>query len=208
MRYQLMTGQTEKKKIDYNPEISSADKLLAMWKKGYKYLGFFSKIWSHEYLLSLRERQQTKLSGPRVQSPDTANVGDVVLIKDDLPRGSWRLGRIQELIKSRDGRFLSARVLLASNKIIGKSLNLLYPIECLATKMNRESQNQSKQQTADKQNVAGVQIDRVDSGDRDSVKPKRLAASTARDRIREQLSNEQNHWGGSVADPANILLNC
>ena len=40
--------------IDYNPEISSADKLLATWKKGLKYSGSFWKIWSHEYLLSLR----------------------------------------------------------------------------------------------------------------------------------------------------------
>ena len=47
--------------IDCNPEISSADKLLATWKKGLKYLGFFWKIWSHGYLLSLREGQQTKL---------------------------------------------------------------------------------------------------------------------------------------------------
>ena len=57
------------------------------------------------------------------------------------------------------------------------------------------------------QNVAEVQIDRVDSGDRDSGMLKRLAASTARDRIREQLSNEQNHLGGSDANPANIILN-
>ena len=147
--------------IDYNPEISSADKLLATWKKGLKYLGSFWKIRSHEYLLSLRERQQTKLKGPRVQSPYRANVGDVVLIKDDLPRGRWRLGRIQELIKSRDGQCRSARVLLASNKVIDRPLNILYPIKCLATKMNRDSQNQSKKQTPDKQNVAEVQIDRV-----------------------------------------------
>ena len=66
-------------------------------------------------MLSLRERQETKMKGPRVQSPYTANVGDVVLIKDDLPRGSWRLGRIQELIKRRDGQCRSGRVLLASN---------------------------------------------------------------------------------------------
>ena len=66
-------------------------------------------------------------------------------------------------------------MLLASNKVIGRPLNLLYPIECQATEMNRGSQNQSKQQTADKQNVAKVQIDRVDSGDRDSGRPKRLA---------------------------------
>ena len=142
-------------------------------------------------MLSIRERQQTKLREPRVQSPYTANVGDVVLIKDDLPRGSWRLGRIQELIKIRDGQCRSARMLLASNKVIGRSLNLLYPIECQATEMKRDSQNQSKQQTADKQNVAEVQIDRVDSGDRDSGRPKRLAASMAKDRIRDKLSDEQ-----------------
>ena len=59
--------------------------------------------------------------------------------------------------------------------------------------MNRDSQNQSKQQTADKQHVAEVQIDRLDSDDRDSERPKRLGANIARDRIREQLSNEQNH---------------
>ena len=77
-------------------------------------------------------------------------------------------------------------MLLASNKVIGRPLDLLYPIEWQATEMNRDSQNQSKQQTADKQNVVEVQIDRVDSGDRDSGRPKRSVASTARDRIREQ----------------------
>ena len=84
-------------------------------------------------------------------------------------------------------------MLLVSNKVKGRPLSLLYPIECQATEMNRDSQNQSKQQTADKQNVAEVQIDRVDSEDRDSGRPKRLGASTARDRLREQLSNKQNN---------------
>ena len=125
--------------------------------------------------------------------PCTANVEDVVLIKDNLPRDSWSMGRIQELIKSRDWQCRSARVLLASNKVIGRPLSLLYPIECQAKEMNRDSQNQSKQQTADKQNVAEVQIDRVNNSDRDSGRPKRLTASTARVRIREQLSNVQNH---------------
>ena len=49
-------------------------------------------------------------------------------------------------------------------------------------------------------------MDRVDNGDRDSGRPKRLTANTARDRIRKQLSNEQTHRGGCVADPANIIL--
>ena len=78
--------------LDYNPKISSTDRLLATRKKGLKHLSSFWKVWRDDYLVSLRERQQIKLKQPRVQSPFTANVGDVVLIKDDLPRGNWRLG--------------------------------------------------------------------------------------------------------------------
>ena len=79
---------------DYNPEFSSADTLLVTWEKGLKHLSSFWKIWRNKYLLSLRERQQIKLKQPKVQSSVTANMGDVVLIKDDLPSGSCRLGRI------------------------------------------------------------------------------------------------------------------
>ena len=50
----------------------------------------------------LKERSQNKLKEARVLSSFTSNVGDVVLIKDGLPRGRWRMGRIHELIKSRN----------------------------------------------------------------------------------------------------------
>ena len=112
----LITTGDDTYDTDYNPEFSSADTLLVKWKKGLKHLSSFWKIWRDEYLLSLRERQQIKLKQPRAF---TANIGDVVLIKDDLPRGSWRLGRIQELIKSRDEHIRSARVCLPTGKIIG-----------------------------------------------------------------------------------------
>ena len=96
-------------------------------------------------MLSLRERQQIKLKQPRVQSSFTANIGDVVLIKDDLPRGSWRLGRIQELIKSRDGHIRSARVCLPTGKIIGRPLSILFPKE-----------RRGKESSIDSQFVVGV----------------------------------------------------
>ena len=65
-----------------------------------------------------------------MKSPYSAAIGDIVLIKDDLPRGSWRVGRIAEVLKSEDGEIRSARVTLPSNKVLGRLLNLLYPIEC------------------------------------------------------------------------------
>ena len=76
----------------------------------------FWQIWRNDYLLSLRERIQTKLKEARVQLPFLAKVGDVVLIKDELPRGSWRKGKIQELVQSGDLRIRSAKVLLPSGK--------------------------------------------------------------------------------------------
>ena len=57
-------------------------------------------------------------------------MGDVILIRNNLPRGSWGMGRIHELNNSKDGQIRSAKVLLPSKKIIGRFLNVLYPIEC------------------------------------------------------------------------------
>ncbi|MCG8078743.1 MAG: hypothetical protein JAY75_21215, partial [Candidatus Thiodiazotropha taylori] len=89
---------------DFKPDNSSADRLILTWKKGLKHLKSFWNIWRDDYLLSLRERSQVKLKAPRIKSSHAANIGDVVLIKDELPRGSWRMGRVRELIKSRDGQ--------------------------------------------------------------------------------------------------------
>ena len=74
-----------------------------------------------------------KLREPRVKSPFKANVGDVVLIKDKLSRGTRRIGRIKEPIMSRDEQVRSAQFMLPNNKTIGRPINLLIPIECLLT---------------------------------------------------------------------------
>ena len=81
---------------DYNPNVTSAERLLVTWKKGLRHLDSFWKIWRNDYLLSLRERSQTTLKEARSKSKSSykTNVGDVILIKDDLQRGSWILGRI------------------------------------------------------------------------------------------------------------------
>ena len=69
------------------------------------------------------------------------SVGDVTLIKDDLPRGTWRMGRIKELVNSRDGEVRSAEIVLPNNKVIGRPLNLLFPIECPTTKAKESLQS-------------------------------------------------------------------
>ena len=85
----------------FSPKVNPAEILIRTWKKGLKHLEKFWRVWRDDYLLNLRERSQTNLKSPRVQSASTAKVGHVVLIKDNLPRGCWRIGRIDELVRSR-----------------------------------------------------------------------------------------------------------
>lgn len=114
---------------EYNPYESSADKLLKIWKKGQRILDTFWQIWRNEYLLSLRERMQNKHKSSRIQSTALPSVNDVVIIKDDLPRGYWRLGKLSKLNVSKDGHIRSAEVTTATGKILKRPLNLLFPIE-------------------------------------------------------------------------------
>jgi hypothetical protein len=62
-------------------------------------------------------------------SKSSPKVGDVVQIKDTVPRGSWKVGRIVQLVTSRDGNIRSAKIILPSKIVIGRPLNLLYPLE-------------------------------------------------------------------------------
>jgi hypothetical protein len=111
------------------PFKSSEADILKLWRKGHKLLDSFWKLWRNDYLLSLRERTQSKLKCGRIQSAATPFVGDVVHIKEDLPRNCWKLGKIVELPTSFDGEIRSAKIRLSSGRIIGRPLNLLYPLE-------------------------------------------------------------------------------
>ena len=130
---------------DYNPQMTTTERIVTTWKKGLKHLDNFWRIWREDYLLNLRERSQRNLKESRTQSPLSANVGDVILLKDDLPRGMWRMGRIHELVTSRDGQTRSAKIQLPNNKIVGRPLNLLYPVECSHERENGAETGQTNE---------------------------------------------------------------
>ncbi|XP_070567289.1 uncharacterized protein [Ptychodera flava] len=122
--------ETEDVDPEYLPRMSTSAKLLQTWKKGQSHLNRFWQIWRDDYLLTLRERFQTRHKGPRNQVPYKPSPGDVVLCKENLPRGAWNLGKIQNVIKSSDGEIRAVKVLFPSKKTITQPLKLLYPIEC------------------------------------------------------------------------------
>ena len=91
-----------------------------------KLLRDFQARWTREYLATLRERHRI----PKTNTYREANVGDVVLVGDDAPRLSWRMGRIEGLIESRDGICRGARVKLSKTRnVVSRPLNVLYPLE-------------------------------------------------------------------------------
>uniref|UniRef100_A0A914WWH6 Integrase catalytic domain-containing protein n=1 Tax=Plectus sambesii TaxID=2011161 RepID=A0A914WWH6_9BILA len=112
------------------PGIDSKQRLLQIWKKSVENLDKFWALWHGEYLLSLRERYQTSHKGPRIHATTLPKLEEVVLIKEEgTPRGIWKLGKIIELKKGRDGETRSAKVILPNKTIINRPINLLYPLE-------------------------------------------------------------------------------
>jgi hypothetical protein len=109
---------------------STASDVRGLWKKGLNLLDEFWKQWSTEYLLSLRQRLSYDHKKERSVSVEP-RVGHVVVIKDKhLPRGSWRLARIVELLPGSDGIVRSARVKLSrTGRIVARPVNLLCPVE-------------------------------------------------------------------------------
>ena len=156
---------------NYTLQQSTGNVLLNLWKKGQKLLNQFWKLWRDEYLTSLRERTQCCLRSTRIQSPFHCQVGDIILIKDSLPRGCWKIGRIAELLRSRDGLHRSAKLRLPSGKLLCRPLKLLYPIEC----------------TLDS-GVEKVHRPLSNNGSKLTMRPLRKSAVQARQKIKEQLS--------------------
>ena len=155
-------------------EPKPAKKLLETLEKCQKYLEHFWKIWKDDYLLSLRGRSQICKHHPRIQSKQEPWVGDVVQIQENIPRGSWKIGRIMELIKSRYEEERAAKVKKHSTKILCE----LFPLECDERQDNSDENTQKKITPIDKSSVEGKHENRKLS--------RRQTAKEARDKIHGQ----------------------
>ena len=87
-------------------------------------LKYFWEQWRTEYLTSLRER--TTKNSRNVVS--TIDVGDVCLIEDQGPRITWKMGRVEELVRGKDGK-VRAAVIKTLNCQLRRPINKLVVIE-------------------------------------------------------------------------------
>ena len=97
-------------------------------------LNHFWNRWRSEYLAELRESHYHSTRKTSDEKHPGLSVGEVVIVHDEhLPRGLWKLGRIQETLKGRDGQIRGAKVRMAKrdrqHDLLHRPIQLLYPLE-------------------------------------------------------------------------------
>ena len=119
--------------------ISTYETLSKRAKYHFRLLWDFSKRWKGEYLYCLMETFRSK-QNPTAPS---ISVGDLVILRNDnTKRSFWKVCRVKELLKDRDGNIRTARIMVPTDK--GKvqfirPLKYLVPIE-VSSKQSINSQ--------------------------------------------------------------------
>ena len=171
--------------IEYTPTEDSITTLMNNWKRGQKQLNMFWEIWKTEYLTSLRETSPHHKSVRR-QIAGTPRVGEVVIVKEDnVPRGMWKVGRIEELVKGSDGNIRTVRIYLPNGKSYYRTINHIFPLEI-------PDQTNDSEDKSDKDSELHVEPQDQHAGracEESKKLPIRQAAIAARQRINHLLEN-------------------
>ena len=69
----------------------------------------------------------------------------VVIEEDDKPRRLWKLGRIIELITSKDGHIRAAVLRVAGNCILQRPIQKIYPLEIIQQQAQEVTTSEEKQ---------------------------------------------------------------
>ena len=97
----------------------------------------------------------------------------------------WKLGRVENLIISNDGKVRTADIYLPGNRHVQRSINMLYPLELYDGQIDKLNETEKSK---------GDDVRSQDAGHikkNDSLKvPIRHAAFAARHKINELLEND------------------
>ena len=140
-------------------------------------------------------------SSPSHKSP---NIGDIVQVKDrvkdNIPRGAWKIGRTKGLLFDKEGHVRAVNVMLPNKRSINRPLKLLYPLEC--DDIDSEDTNSSREMNNDRTNRVDKDTDthpntdvRINKKGSDSSdqrrRSSRKAAEEAKDRIFGQTLTDE-----------------
>ena len=136
-------------------------------------------MWSNDYLQSLRETHTANMKPVKGQVNRVPRIGEVVILKEELiPRGRWKLARIESLVEgSVDGVHRAAVVMTSSGKRLKRPYRMIYPLEA-GDVHNQAPSNDDV--------MAQIQPDTQSTGS-DVRRGTRAAAQIARKRISTNL---------------------
>ncbi|VDN00047.1 unnamed protein product, partial [Onchocerca ochengi] len=87
------------------------------------------KIWQEEYLEELRKKTRKSHKNPHSRIRRKPIIGEVVLLKGEGPRNSWKMGRVEKLIEEKGGLCRSAVVRMSNGTRLTRAIGHLYPLE-------------------------------------------------------------------------------
>uniref|UniRef100_A0A0M3ITC7 DUF5641 domain-containing protein n=1 Tax=Ascaris lumbricoides TaxID=6252 RepID=A0A0M3ITC7_ASCLU len=97
----------------------SRGKLLGLWKATISNLDRFWKIWTHDYLMSLRERHCMEHQQPcRVTDRAPLENEIVIVAEEGLPRAEWKLGKVEKLHKDHGGKTKAVDVRMPNGHVL------------------------------------------------------------------------------------------
>ena len=153
-------------------------------------LNHFWNRWRTEYLSELREAHKYSMGKTHATKKSSLSVGDVVVVHNEqLPRGLWKLGRVQELLEGCDGHHRGAVVKTMTSdgrpELLRRPIQRLYPLEVKGSSDRNETaaENASRPEVTspgDKPPIDNVGEDRFTEGAVTSAesqsRPRRIAA--------------------------------
>jgi len=161
---------------DYDAPLNLSKRFLYLTKT----LSHFWNRWRREYLPDLRESHRMKtISSAEVKT------GDVVVIQDDnVKRGMWKSGIVEEVIKGKDGNIRGAKVRKIGKgkpEILNRPLQKLFPLEITCSRLWEKSGNSEKRE------IGQLEANERKNASENGVRPYRVAAQDARWKSRLML---------------------
>lgn len=111
---------------DFIPKVDK-NAMKKKWKIQNTNMKIFWSCWRKEYLVNLRECDQITKKRNKIDAGP--QIGDVVLLGDQIPRSQWKLVQIIDLIRGKDGIVRAASIKMSNGTILTRAIQHLYPLE-------------------------------------------------------------------------------
>uniref|UniRef100_A0A1I7YYF9 DUF5641 domain-containing protein n=1 Tax=Steinernema glaseri TaxID=37863 RepID=A0A1I7YYF9_9BILA len=145
MNFTITTDYEEGSFYRENVQLSTRDQTVEALRSSIRRTDRAWELWHKEYLTSLRDYHKLQQGQTTRRPPAEGEI--VLIIEDDLPRNSWLLAKIENLIPGKDGQVRDVEVRLPSGNVVKRPINLLAPMEirCLPDKLDSQKDASSTQ---------------------------------------------------------------